>query len=563
MIRPQPIGIFDGPALGLLLPGSASIGEMQLKQMLRGSFPENISAEWEFYRLAYHRDLDGCKLALAHLLEQLQEGSIDEWVCQYNCFVVEPTESRFEELRSSPVAEIRELTEVAAYSVGMVDSLPDEFRVDGELLAWAMAAKAAEEVEKENFVAARQMLGDGIDAANTTSPIFAAVLLAQSANIAQNNLNLPPGLIQQDLKRAIDIATEYSLRPFEGELWLQLGMLMQQAAGESRGALLEAINAYQEALRTGIDADTNPVLFAEVQNNLGLAYLAMPQTESSSQLRSGIAIQSFRKALESINVERHTDLWARIQMNLANALQYAPSSHPIENLVQAVESYEEVLQVRTKAKDPVSFALVALNQSNALAHLGMFKPALEKASEAYKLFQWYDQAEQAASANWSNASIDESLDKTKMIPAVPNTHQWLWKMDLFERQQFEFFLQIAVERFVERLEQRFRGPEQAAVELRDNPDSDQVWLSGFVDAVFEDFLLGNIDGACFVLRALAKRRLEHVNIDGDIESTMIGVAKTSLNSCCCKSRKKHWSNIPAINPFNLELTNVCEIWCDK
>ncbi len=68
-------------------------------------------------------------------------------------------------------------------------------------------------------------------------------------------------------------------------------------------------------------------------------------------------------------------------------------------------------------------------------------------------------------------------------------------MDLHERQQFDFLLQVAVERYVERVEQI--GP-------------DRVKLNAFVDAIFSDFLLDNADGACFVLRALAKHEQELV-----------------------------------------------------
>lgn len=85
-------------------------------------------------------------------------------------------------------------------------------------------------------------------------------------------------------------------------------------------------------------------------------------------------------------------------MNLASALVYLPSSHPQDNLIQAVELYEQVLEIRPRAKDPVAYALVLLNQANALSHLGIFKPALDKLAEAYKLFQCHDQAEQAATA---------------------------------------------------------------------------------------------------------------------------------------------------------------------
>jgi hypothetical protein len=80
-------------------------------------------------------------------------------------------------------------------------------------------------------------------------------------------------------------------------------------------------------------------------------------------------------------------------------------------------------------------------------------------------------------------------------------------MDLHERQQFDQLLQLSVERYVERLEQRSEGAENALIRLRSSPEGEFVWLSQFVDALFHDFLLNTPDGAAFVLRALPKRRL--------------------------------------------------------
>jgi len=193
------------------------------------------------------------------------------------------------------------------------------------------------------------------------------------------------------------------------ELYTRMGMMLQNASNGQRGALLQAVNSYQAALQSGVTQEDHPQLFAQLQNNLGLAYLSMPATGASHQLRNGIAVQSFRHALKVYTIEAFPDMWASVSMNLANALQYAPSSHPEENLIQAVETYEEVLQVRSRAKDPVAYALVLLNQANALAHLGMFKPALEKLAEAYKLFHWYDQIEQANAAQELVEQINQKL----------------------------------------------------------------------------------------------------------------------------------------------------------
>ena len=124
----------------------------------------------------------------------------------------------------------------------------------------------------------------------------------------------------------------------------------------------------------------------------------MPTREASDQLRTGIAVQSFRKALDVQDRDRDPDMWASVMMNLASGLQYLPSTHPADNLAEAVEIYEQVLEVRTEPRDPVAHARVLLNQANALAHLGIFKPAVEKLAKAYRLFSWHEAVDEAATA---------------------------------------------------------------------------------------------------------------------------------------------------------------------
>lgn len=84
-------------------------------------------------------------------------------------------------------------------------------------------------------------------------------------------------------------------------------------------------------------------------------------------------------------------------------------------------------------------------------------------------------------------------------------------MELHERQQFDFLLHTAVERYVERLEQRNEGATNALARLRQNPEAEGIWLSEFVTAVFDDFLLSNSAGASFVLRALASRKMPELS----------------------------------------------------
>lgn len=78
-------------------------------------------------------------------------------------------------------------------------------------------------------------------------------------------------------------------------------------------------------------------------------------------------------------------------------------------------------------------------------------------------------------------------------------------MELHARQQFDFFFNSAIERFVERVEQRCGGPVPALARLREDPNGEGVWIDEFVAALFVDFLLDNAAGAAFILQALARR----------------------------------------------------------
>ena len=64
-------------------------------------------------------------------------------------------------------------------------------------------------------------------------------------------------------------------------------------------------------------------------------------------------------------------------------------------------------------------------------------------------------------------------------------------MDLYSRQQFDFLLQTATERFVARLEERHRGPEAAAVALRSDPTAATVEeaLAALARGLFAELLL--------------------------------------------------------------------------
>ena len=97
-------------------------------------------------------------------------------------------------------------------------------------------------------------------------------------------------------------------------------------------------------------------------------------------------------------------------------------------------------------------------------------------------------------------------------------------MNLHERQQFDFFLMTAIERFVERIVQRNAGAENALAKLKADANGEGIWLADYVENLFEDFLLKNTAGACFILSALEKQSIE-INENGKIEQVLINAAQ--------------------------------------
>jgi tetratricopeptide (TPR) repeat protein len=397
--RPQPVGLFPFPTSHLLLPATDSpVAEAARQSLLLGELAAFVPDEWLFFVAA----------ARGQTAESLGRLGGDDAVTRYNRFVLAPTVEGLAAIESAGDPVLAALSRFAAFAHGLVDDLPEASLLDGELLAVALVTTAAARIEQGRVAEACQVLQAAAAAAAATSPVLAALMEMQTADLlAQSGGGA--AAVAGHLKAAVGLAEHARLPLLQAELWSKLGIALQQVGSDgSRPVLLEAVRCYQRALHAGVTEADQPEWFAQIQNNLGLAYLSMPAREAGDTLRTGIAVQSFRQALKAYDRERDPDMWSSVRMNLASALQYLPSSHREENLMQAVEAYEEVLQVRTEARDPVAHARVLLNQSNALAHLGIFKPAIEKIADAYKLFSWHEHFEEAAAAKELHDQIARS-----------------------------------------------------------------------------------------------------------------------------------------------------------
>ncbi len=393
-VRPQPVGIFPLPGGLLLLPEPALPQPESLSRLLRADKATTVPPEWNFFLSAINN-------TPAAPATEVDEG---DPIAAYNQFVLSGDPEHYRQLVATLDGPLATMLELAAYYHGLADTLPDPAPLDAELRALALMMTAAQAIEAQESSLALHHLETAVGLARPVSPILAALLRGQMAQ-----LNSSQSVAITYCHDAIELLSTCADERLIAEAWMHLGQVSQEQAGTSRTLLIESAQAYQQALRHDISLEKNQDLYALAQNNIGLVYLAMPMSGSGSSLRAGVAIQSFREALKVYDRDRDPDLWVSTQLNLANALQYAHSSHPEENLAHAVEIYEQLLSMRHRAMDPVGYARILANQANALAHLGIFSSAMEKATEAHKLLHWHNEPQLAATLLELTTQINNRL----------------------------------------------------------------------------------------------------------------------------------------------------------
>jgi tetratricopeptide (TPR) repeat protein len=182
-------------------------------------------------------------------------------------------------------------------------------------------------------------------------------------------------------EEAIPILTRTGTAEELAEAEMNLGLVVQSLAGAGRARITDAISAYQRALRT-FDRNRHPGEFAILQNNLATAFLSMPFTDERSKMREALAVQAFEEGLKVVNLIDHPSEYAMLQNNLGNALQYASSSHVIENNLRALDAYDEALKVRTRETTPLEYANTIANKSNCLLNLPDDAAQLERGNRA-------------------------------------------------------------------------------------------------------------------------------------------------------------------------------------
>jgi tetratricopeptide (TPR) repeat protein len=204
------------------------------------------------------------------------------------------------------------------------------------------------------------------------------------------------------------------------ELDLNLGLVQQSLAPSGAARLNDAIQCYHRALRT-FTREAFPREFAILHNNLAIAYLSIPLCDERGRMREALAVQSFEEVLKVVNLVDHPSEYAMIQNNLGNALQYAPSGHPLENNLRALEAYDEALKVRNPRDTPLEYANTVANKANVLSNLpddpthpqlgrgGALRTARDLYHEAQRLFETLGETEHAGVVAEAVEEIDRQL----------------------------------------------------------------------------------------------------------------------------------------------------------
>ncbi|MBL4851154.1 MAG: hypothetical protein JKY90_02565 [Gammaproteobacteria bacterium] len=173
---------------------------------------------------------------------------------------------------------------------------------------------------------------------------------------------------QAEFEVSLPVLNQLGTAEEAAEAEMNLGLVLQSLAGMHAVPITEAIQAYQRALKV-FTRTAYPTEYAILHNNLATVYLSIPMNDERSKMREAMAVQSFQEALKIITLVDQPTEYAMLQNNLGNALQYASSSHAVENNLRALEAYDEALKVRTINDTPYEYANTICNKANCLCNL--------------------------------------------------------------------------------------------------------------------------------------------------------------------------------------------------
>ena len=223
----------------------------------------------------------------------------------------------------------------------------------------------------DELIAAIELYDRALELCPPTHALLSARIRARKATALQTLPESGTASLEKardEFYAAIPMIREHGGAEELAEAEMNLGLVLQSLAGANKARITDAIAAYQRALRT-FDRVAFPQEYAILQNNLATAFLSIPFSDERAKMREALAVQAFEEGLKVVTLIDHPSEYAMLQNNLGNALQYASSSHTVENNLRALEAYDEALKVRTRDATPLEFANTIANKANCLWNL--------------------------------------------------------------------------------------------------------------------------------------------------------------------------------------------------
>lgn len=365
---PQGIGVFDLPAGLLLVAGDTDASNRVRHALGAGKLPQEWPKELESVRLVFEGKTEEAAALLAESKDPID---------RYNLFVLNPGALERSEIVEALGEDWKPLVDYVAFMVNLTSIPPAPTSNVAEVQALAHTGQAAAWLDDGRRDKATEELFAAVDALGAGQTALRGIILSELA-VYTNDVNLA--------REAATLLEDTDLVEARAQALYHLAGLVHGRAIEGKEPLEGAISAYTQALR-GLNETEHRALFARIHLNLGTALLAAPLASASDNMRAAIAIQSLRSAERLLTNETEPEEYQSAKLNLANALVYAPSQTRRDNLVEAVDIYEQLLQMRAVQDDPQGRARVLANQGNVLGHLGFQGDAAERLTEAAGLFE--------------------------------------------------------------------------------------------------------------------------------------------------------------------------------
>jgi tetratricopeptide (TPR) repeat protein len=151
--------------------------------------------------------------------------------------------------------------------------------------------------------------------------------------------------------------------------------------------LMVAILAYQEA----VSYDESSPQLPDILNDLGTLYWMLhriPNDSEEAKIYIQQGIDFYKLALKVITGDSQPEIYARIQNNLGTAYgDFARFTEPVENWNFAVVAYHEALRYRDEKIEPLKYAACQNNLGTAYWHLGQYNQPVENLTKAIAAYQ--------------------------------------------------------------------------------------------------------------------------------------------------------------------------------